>query len=165
MLHTANLMAPGGVVHSPIPGQPEGPAEPVVSASRPAARKSQIIEEEEDDEDIEEVDEFDDEEETGEPADVIHEDQDAETETIKELDNQVPEAGSPVSLRKPALEPAAELESSPVRPPRTSSLRSPPPEAAAAIAVVTGTTKLDSEEDTAAPVAADAVDTPTAKAD
>lgn len=168
MLHTANLMAPGGVVHSPIPGQPEGPAEPVVPASRPAARKSQIIEEEEDDEDIEEVDEFDDdeeEEETGEPADVIHEDQDAETETIKDSDNQVPEAGSPVSLRKPALEPAAELESSPVRPPRTSSLRSPPPEAAAAIAVVTGTTKLDSEEDTTSPVTADAVDTPTAKAD
>ncbi|KAJ5083796.1 hypothetical protein N7456_013223 [Penicillium angulare] len=146
MLNTSNLMTPGGMVHSPIPGQPEEAAEPI-PAGRPVARKSQIIEEEEDDEDIEEVDEFDDE--PGEPADAIHESHDPETEALEDSShqNQVTETGSPVSIRKPALEPAPELDSSPIRPPRSSSLRSPPPEAAAAIAVVTGATDLDPEAD------------------
>ncbi|KAJ6092940.1 hypothetical protein N7486_008229 [Penicillium sp. IBT 16267x] len=142
MLHTSNLMAPGSMVHSPIPGQPEGSVEPMVTVGRPAARKSQIIEEEEDDEDIEEVDEFDGpEEETGEPADAVDEG-DPETETIKDSADHAEETGSPASIRKPTLEPAAELESSPIRPPRSSSLRSPPPEAATAIAEVTGSNDL-----------------------
>ncbi|KAJ5785692.1 uncharacterized protein N7503_010904 [Penicillium pulvis] len=145
MLHTSNLMAPGSMVHSPIPGQPDGAIEPIVAGGRPAARKSQIIEEEEDDEDIEEVDHFDGEEETGEPADVVDED-DPETETIKDSAEVAQETGSPASIRKPALEPAAELESSPIRPPRSSSLRSPPPEAATAIAELTGSTDLQQDD-------------------
>ncbi|KAJ5709917.1 hypothetical protein N7493_009509 [Penicillium malachiteum] len=148
MLNTSNLMVAGGMVHSHIPGQPEGtPVEAILPAGRPTARKSQIIEEEEDDEDIEEVDEFDGpEEETGEPADAVLE-EDPETETIKDPETQVTETGSPVSIRKPALEPAPELDYSPIRPPRTSSLRSPPPEAAAVIAEATGANEADSQED------------------
>ncbi|KAJ5760120.1 hypothetical protein N7520_007276 [Penicillium odoratum] len=130
MLHTSNLMTPGGMVHSPLPGQSEGSSELSVPVGRPAARKSQIIEEE-DDEEIEEVDEFDGpEEETGEPADAVHE-ENPETDTIKVSTEQVEETGSPVSTRKLALEPAPELES-PTRPPRSSSLRSPPEVATAA---------------------------------
>ncbi|KAJ5647594.1 hypothetical protein N7490_003966 [Penicillium lividum] len=130
MLHTSNLMTPGGMVHSPLPGQSEGSSESNVPVGRPAARKSQIIEEE-DDEEIEEVDEFDGpEEETGEPADAFHEGN-PETDTIKDSTELVEETGSPVSTRKLALEPAPELES-PTRPPRSSSLRSPPEAATAA---------------------------------
>ncbi|KAJ5585274.1 uncharacterized protein N7459_005074 [Penicillium hispanicum] len=154
MIHTSNLMASGSMVHSPIPGQPAETCEPNVSAGRPVTRKSQIIEEEEDDEEIEEVDEFDGvEEDPGTPGDVIHHESDIieedEEETSKGSNMQVTETGSPVTTRKPALEPAAELESSPVRPPRSSSLRSPPPQAAAAIAAVTGTTEPTTQDDPA----------------
>ncbi|KAJ5947039.1 hypothetical protein N7466_000054 [Penicillium verhagenii] len=145
MLHTSNLMGSGGIIRSPAPGQSEVPGEPSHVAGRPVARKSQIIEEE-DDEEIEEVDDFDGpEEETGEPTHLIHED-DPDTDTIKDSTDQVEETGSPVSIRKPALEPAPELESSPIMPERSSSLRSPPPEAAAAIAMVTGSVDLSQYE-------------------
>lgn len=139
MLHTSNLLASGGVVHSPVPGQPAGPAEGNANAPRPSTRKSQIIEEEEDDEDIEE-----------------------EIEEVDEFDGPEEGPASPVSEQKPALEPAPDLESSPIRPPRSSSLRSPPPEAAAAIAVVTGATEVPTETDVSK--AADTTDDVAAKA-
>ncbi|KAJ5948454.1 hypothetical protein N7454_001761 [Penicillium verhagenii] len=145
MLHTSNLMGSGGIIRSPAPGQSEVPGEPSHVAGRPVARKSQIIEEE-DDEEIEEVDDFDGpEEETGEPTHLIHQD-DPDTDTIKDSAEQVEETGSPASIRKPALEPAPELEASPIIPQRSSSLRSPPPEAAAAIAMVTGSVDLSQYE-------------------
>ncbi|KAJ6135976.1 hypothetical protein N7512_001136 [Penicillium capsulatum] len=141
MLHTTNLMAPGGMVHSPVPGQPGGPEDSSANVTRPATRKSQIIEEEEDDEDIEEdieeVDEFDGPDEEPGPA-LSSDTEQPHDEPGKGADNNAPETDSPVSTRKLTLDPAPELDTSPIRPPRSSSLRSPPPEAAAAIAVVTG---------------------------
>ncbi|KAJ5085582.1 hypothetical protein N7532_010353 [Penicillium argentinense] len=138
MLHTTNLMVSGEMVRSPVPGQPVvgDEANPPIPAGRPAARKSQIIEEEEDDDgfedEIEEVDEFDGPEEDHNEA--VPKKTSRET-TIRET-SETTEPESPSSVRKPSLDPAPELESSPARPPRSSSLRSPPPEAAAAVAVV-----------------------------
>lgn len=134
MLHTSNLMVSGSVIHSPLPGQAADSGDAIPAAGRPAARKSQIIEEEEDDEgfedEIEEVDEFDGPEEDN--GTVI-----ADGEITPRVSNaQVPEASSPVSSRKLVLEPAPELESSPARPPRSSSLRSPASEAGVALADV-----------------------------
>jgi len=98
MIHTSNLVAPG-MLSSPIPGQYDG--EPNV-LGRPATRKSQIIEEEEDAEDIE--------------------------EEIEEVDDFGPEETIPAQpdedTKSTALDPALELET-PIRPPRSSSLRSP----------------------------------------
>ncbi|KAF3394277.1 Serine/threonine-protein kinase ppk16 [Penicillium rolfsii] len=131
MLHTSNLMVLGSVVHSPLPGQAADSGDAIPPTGRPAARKSQIIEEEEDDEgfedEIEEVDEFDG---PGEDIGAVV----ADGEITPQLSNaQVPEAKSPVSSRKLVLEPAPELESSPVTPPRSSSLRSPASEAGVAL--------------------------------
>lgn len=138
MIHTTNLMVSSGMVHSPLPSQPAGSAEanPTPPIGRPAARKSQIIEEEEDDgfeDEIEEVDEFEEgaEEEEG------HDGQDNQPGLAVTTDTaEASEPESPSSAHKPALEPAPELETSPSRPPRSSSLHSPPPEAAAAVAAV-----------------------------
>lgn len=134
MLHTSNLMVSGSVIHSPLPGQAADSGDAIPAATRPAARKSQIIEEEEDDEgfedEIEEVDEFD-----GPEEDIGTVAADGGV-SPREPTAQVPEPSSPVSGRKPALEPAPELESSPARPPRSSSLRSPPSEAAVSLADV-----------------------------
>lgn len=134
MLHTSNLMVSGSVIHSPLPGQAADSGDAIPAAGRPAARKSQIIEEEEDDEgfedEIEEVDEFDGPEE--DIGTVV-----ADGEITPRVSNaQVPEASSPVSSRKLVLEPAPELESSPARPPRSSSLRSPTSETGVALADV-----------------------------
>ncbi|KAJ5678641.1 hypothetical protein N7462_006885 [Penicillium macrosclerotiorum] len=140
MIHTSNLLVSGGVVHSPVPGQAGNSGEPNAVQGRPAARKSQIIEEEEDDEnfeeEIEEVDEFDDLEEDAETIHAIESEQHKE-DVAQEPAIQATDAGSPVSSGK-ALDPAPELDtdSSP-RPPRSSSLQSPPPEAAIALATVT----------------------------
>lgn len=138
MLHTSNPMVSGSMIHSPLPGQADN-GNAIPTTGRPAARKSQIIEEEEDDEgsfedEMEEVEEFDGPEvDLGTPV--------AEGDaTPRESTADVPEAGSPVSDRKPALEPAPELESSPVRPPRSSSLGSPPSEAALSLAEVVSET-------------------------
>ncbi|KAF4762613.1 hypothetical protein HAV15_007037 [Penicillium sp. str.  len=113
MIHTTNLMVSGGVANSPIPGQPVNTS-PDIVAGRPVARKSQIIEEEEDvegiEEEIEEVDEFD---EPGTPGDFVTPDEHPADET-----------GSPSSGRTP-FAPIPNLETSPLRPPRSSSLRSP----------------------------------------
>jgi hypothetical protein len=83
-------------------------------AARPAARKSQIIEEEEDAEDeYEEVDTFTGtEEEPASPIGVINSD--------------LSGAGFSDQPSKPVLEPAPDLDSSPLRPPRSSSLRAAP---------------------------------------
>lgn len=145
MVHTSNLMASGGMVHSPLPGQSPGDGESSGSTGRPAARKSQIIEEEEDaeqvEEEIEEVEEFE------EDVTAVHSENDQPADDAAEDTAQVTETGSPVSGRKPALEPAPDLESSPI-PPRSSSLRSPPPKAAAAaIAAVTGTSESTDQAD------------------
>jgi hypothetical protein len=135
MLHTSNLMVSGGsTVHSPLPGQAAGSGDAIPAVARPAARKSQIIEEEEDDEgfedEIEEVEEFDD---ANEDIGTVSAEGDV---TPRVSTTQVPEAGSPVSSRKLVLEPAPELESSPARPPRSSSLRSPTSETGVALAGV-----------------------------
>ncbi|OQE25430.1 hypothetical protein PENSTE_c006G00341 [Penicillium steckii] len=136
MIHTTNLMVSSGMVHSPVPGQPAGSAEanPKPPVGRPAARKSQIIEEEEDDgfeDEIEEVDEFEEEDEGHDGQDSTQPGLAVTTDTVV-----ASEPESPSSVHKPALDPAPELETSPSRPPRSSSLRSPPPEAAAAVAAV-----------------------------
>lgn len=150
-------MVSSGMMHSPVPGQPLGaPGEASISAARPAARKSQIIEEEEDDDgfedEIEEVDEFEDIEEdhpnANQPDETIQESSLAENENTKDT-TKAAEPASPSSTHQPALEPAPELESSPVRPPRSSSLRSPPPEAAAAVAAVITNETETADETTA----------------
>lgn len=147
-------MASGGMVHSPLPGQAPGDDENA-PAGRPTTRKSQIIEEEgvgDIEEEIEEVEEFEEDiaavrPETDKPED------DAAKGTA--------EAGSPISNHKPALEPAPELESSPIHPPRSSSLRSLPPEAAAAISHVTGTSiSTTQDEDSNQTAAATCEDAP-----
>jgi hypothetical protein len=145
MIHTTNLTVSSGMVHSPVPGQPVEASQSLPPVGRPAARKSQIIEEEEDDgfeDEIEEVDEFDG------PGEEVEEDDGQtghdETQTLRESNRSMKEAetaeatepSTPASTHKSALEPAAELESSPLRPPRSSSLNSPPPETAAAVAAV-----------------------------
>jgi hypothetical protein len=138
MLHTSNSTAPAGVLHSPVPGQPD--EESSVPAGRPVARKSQIIEEEEDaeevDEEIEEVDEFDGPEDESGPA--------------------LPEKDPKTS----ALEPAPELEASPIRPPRSSSLRSPRSKTDAMIAVVAESTESKPEDTTATEHTGDAAAEP-----
>lgn len=96
-----------------MPGQPMDTSGPDLAPGRPAARKSQIIEEEEDvegiEEEIEEVDEF--EEPTTPGGFFTPDEQPAETE-------------SPSSGRTP-FDPILNLDTSPLRPPRSSSLRSP----------------------------------------
>ncbi|KAJ5670276.1 uncharacterized protein N7477_005639 [Penicillium maclennaniae] len=118
MIHTSNLTTTQGTLHPPLPGQPED--ETSVSMGRPVARKSQIIEEEEDDEEIEEVDDFDGPEDTG---------------------PEVPEKDTAV----PVLEPAPQLETGPILPPRSSSLRSPPSKADVLISAVTGSPEPNPE--------------------
>jgi hypothetical protein len=86
-----------------------------VSAVRPAARKSQIIEEEEDDDGIEEVDEFDDPVTPGTPGDMVISDRDVTPKVSIELE----------SPGRTPFAPVPNLETSPLRPPRSSSLRSP----------------------------------------
>lgn len=162
MIHTFNLVPPGGMVHSPLPGQSPGGGEPSAPAGRPAARKSQIIEEEEDteqiEEEIEEVEEFEE--------DVTAENE-PPVDDAAQNSGQATETGSPVSGRKPALEPAANLETGPI-PPRSSSLRSPP-KAAAAIADVTGTgestTQADARDAQAADFAGEAAAKPVTSSD
>jgi hypothetical protein len=150
MIHTSNLMVSSGMVHSPVPGQPVEASESIPPVGRPAARKSQIIEEEEDDgfeDEIEEVEEFEGEEE--------EEEEDGRAghgETLQESSQSIKETaeaevpGSPASTHKNVLEPAAELETSPLRPPRSSSLRSPTPETAAAVAAVIANETADDAE-------------------
>jgi hypothetical protein len=160
MIHTSNLMGPGGMVHSPLPGQSPGDGEPSAPAGRPAARKSQIIEEEEDaeqiEEEIEEVEEFE------EDVTAVHSESEQPVDDATQDSAQVAETGSPVSGRKPALEPAPDLESSPI-PPRSSSLRSPPPKAAAAIAAVTGTSESTAQADAPSDQAVDSAGKAAAK--
>ncbi|CAG8057231.1 unnamed protein product [Penicillium olsonii] len=124
MLHTSNLMVSNGTASSPIAGQPVNPSDSDVSVGRPVARKSQIIEEEEDDDGVEEdldevdeVDEFDDPGTPGTPGDmVISDDQNDTTPKVSvELD----------SPSRTPFAPVPNLETSPLRPPRSSSLRSP----------------------------------------
>lgn len=139
MIHTSNLMTPQGTLHSPLPGQPEAERESSVPlGGRPVARKSQIIEEEEDDEEIEEVDDFDG------PEDAAPE---------------VPEKDT----LGPVLEPAPELEMSPVRPPRSSSLRSPPSIGDVAISTVTESSEPNPMDTTATEYTGDATEPATTK--
>lgn len=119
MIHTSNLMVSGGTVSSPVPGQ-VNTSDPDIPVARPAARKSQIIEEEEDDgieEEIEEVDEFDDPGTPGTPGDLVIPD-DHREETPKVSMEEGSEGKRPFA-------PVPNLETSPLRPPRSSSLRSP----------------------------------------
>lgn len=84
----------------------------------PTTRKSQIIEEEEDVEDIEEVDTF------GGPADAMNlQDSFSSPVDVTAADMKPDESD------KPGLAPPPELDSSPGRPPRSSSLRASQPEA------------------------------------
>ncbi|KAL4808544.1 hypothetical protein BDV18DRAFT_101401 [Aspergillus unguis] len=106
LIHTANLMASGGMASE----YPNGVDPPALKAARPATRKSQIIEEEEDAEgEYEEVDAFTGtEDEPASPTGVISDHADAENTP---------------GHKQPVLEPAPDLDSSPLRPPRSSSLR------------------------------------------
>ncbi|KAL4881486.1 hypothetical protein BJY04DRAFT_189082 [Aspergillus karnatakaensis] len=110
MVHTANLMASGGMA-SEYPNGDLMLDGPSAKATRPVARKSQIIEEEEDPEDeYEEVDTFTGtEEEPASPVGVVSSD--------------VPDRDNLRGRSPPVLEPAPDLDSSPLRPPRSSSLR------------------------------------------
>jgi hypothetical protein len=110
MVHTANLMASGGMA-SEFPNGDIRVDGPSAKAVRPVARKSQIIEEEEDAEDeYEEVDTFTGtEEEPASPVGVNG----SELPGMDDLRGRSP----------PVLKPAPDLDSSPLRPPRSSSLR------------------------------------------
>lgn len=142
MLHTSNLMATGGTVHSPLPCPMPGSND---STGRSAARKSQIIEEEEDVEEIEEeIEEV--EEEEFETTAVLPEDEQPTTEAVKTT-AQPTETGSPSTERKPALEPAPELDSSPIMHPLSPSLQSEGSEMAAAIAAVISTNETLTPDD------------------
>ncbi|KAL6235172.1 hypothetical protein BDW75DRAFT_210427 [Aspergillus navahoensis] len=110
MLHVANLVASGGMT-SEYPNGDIRMGVPALKAARPTTRKSQIIEEEEDAEDeYEEVDAFTGtEEEPASPTGVVSS-----------------EVSDPDHFRgrgHPVLEPAPDLGPSPLRPPRSSSLR------------------------------------------
>ncbi|KAI9039091.1 non-specific serine/threonine protein kinase [Aspergillus affinis] len=118
MSHTANLMVSSGIAAPEFPHDEIAVAAPAAGAARPAARKSQIIEEEEDledDDDFEEVDAFTGtEDEPGSPIDVVSSDDNLKTVSL---------TGSPGRNCKPALAPAPDLDTSPLRPPRSSSLK------------------------------------------
>ncbi|PYH82064.1 serine/threonine protein kinase [Aspergillus uvarum CBS 121591] len=119
MIHTANLMVSGGVAASQY-SQVDYGAEGSVAANavRPAARKSQIIEEEDLEEDIEEVDTFSGlEDDPGSPVDLVKPD---DYLGLEHTDGSLSEP-----TRKPALAPAPDFDASP-RPPRSSSLTTPP---------------------------------------
>lgn len=126
MMHTANLMASGGMPGIPVPEFPHENAtmDPAhgPSKARPAARKSQIIEEEEDmaEDDIEEVETFDSpDEDPGSPVDAIIRPE----EESKPFESPTGSpAGSPTQFQK-SLAPAPDIDTSPLRPPRSSSLK------------------------------------------
>ncbi|KAL4896439.1 hypothetical protein BDV59DRAFT_170651 [Aspergillus ambiguus] len=125
MIHTANLMVSGGISAPEYPESEVDAADSSAGAVRPAARKSQIIEEEEDmEEDIEEVDTFTGtEEDPGSPVEAGRQQSPSAAEQS---------GGSPGQTRKPALAPAPNIDPVSVRPPRSSSLRSPRPGSSAA---------------------------------
>ncbi|KAL2864591.1 non-specific serine/threonine protein kinase [Aspergillus lucknowensis] len=112
MVHTGH-MASGGFPPTEFPQADVRMDGPTLKAARPATRKSQIIEEEEGAEDeYEEVDTFTGTEE--EPA-----------SPIGLASSDPPDADLSGRASKPVLEPAPDLDSSPIRPPRSSSLRAP----------------------------------------
>lgn len=117
MMHTANLMVSGGMASSEFPKSGAVDEEPTTA---PAPRKSQIIEEEEDiEEDIEEVDTF------GGPADAMNvlESQSSPVEIITPAADTAKTPDESLGQDKPGLAPPPDLDSSPTRPPRSSSLR------------------------------------------
>lgn len=125
MAHTANLMLSGGIGSPSLNGKLD--TEDISATSgRPAARRSQIIVEEEDieDEDIEEVDAFSGPEDH---TTVLEDDQDSQGDQVKAGYNSNADGSgltlSPDSGQRPALAPSPELGPSPIRPPRSSSLR------------------------------------------
>lgn len=120
MLHTAHLMASGGMAATEFPHDNAAmDSAHGASKARPATRKSQIIEEEEDmaEEDIEEVDTFSGpDEDPGSPVDAI----------IKPEEKSKPfdcSNDSAAKCQKPSLAPAPDIDTSPLRPPRSSSLK------------------------------------------
>ncbi|KAJ5215026.1 hypothetical protein N7468_010705 [Penicillium chermesinum] len=127
-VQTVNLMGSGGPVYSPVSGPTAEAGEPSLKPERAVARKSQIIEEEEDDEfleeEIEEVDEFDGPEDPGELelavpiADPLEDLAEGPEATEKVEAETEADSGS---VRKFGLDPAPELTSTPIRPPRSSS--------------------------------------------
>lgn len=125
MLHTSNFMG-SGMTSSPVAGQPVNTSEPNIAAGRPVARKSQIIEEEEDMDGIQEDDEETDGDgfvtDPGTPGDAVNPYDHLEDTTPRVSVDR--EAGSPSGGKTP-LAPTPGLENSPLRPPRSSSLRSP----------------------------------------
>jgi hypothetical protein len=120
MLHTAHLMA-SGVMPAPELPHDNAALDSAHGASkvRAATRKSQIIEEEEDmlEEDIEEVETFDGpDEDPGSPVDAIIRPE----EESKPFDCS---SDSAAESQKPSLAPAPDIDTSPLRPPRSSSLK------------------------------------------
>lgn len=124
MMHTANLMASGGMAGPEFPKSGTVDEEPVPEP--PMTRKSQIIEEDME-EDIEEVDTF------GGPGDhtVLQDSQTSPVEIVKPADDAmvvVPAGESSGQDYKPVLAPPPDLDSNPIRLPRSSSLRASWPE-------------------------------------
>lgn len=123
-MHTANLMASGGIAGPEFPKSGPMDEEPV--AEPPMTRQSQIIEEDME-EDVEEVDTF------GGPGDhaVLQDSQLSPVEIVKPADDAmvvVPAGESSEQDHKPVLAPPPDLDSSPIRLPHSSSLRASWPE-------------------------------------
>ncbi|KAJ9267333.1 hypothetical protein DTO195F2_566 [Paecilomyces variotii] len=130
MIHTANLFASSGMGTPGLPAGEQSSEGAGNSLGRPRARKSQIIEEEEDieDEEIEEVDAFSPLPERDTSFDTARRSEEIST-SLQEGKGKEPDASLTAEQEakdsKPVLAPAPDLDSSPVRPPRTSSLGAP----------------------------------------
>lgn len=139
MAHASNLMASGVGLGPSFARNEANIGALTVEKLRPATRKSQIIEEEEgmvEEEEIEEVDNFSGPEDvpvspTEGSAKVLAEafHCEAESKSNGGDGNESLRSVSPTPTRKPGLAPAPDLEASPLRSPRSSSLRAAQPEA------------------------------------
>lgn len=159
MIHTANLFASSGMGTPGLPAGEQSSEGASNSMGRARARKSQIIEEEEDmeEEDIEEVDAFSPDPERDTSFDTARRSEEVSA-ILQEEKGKEPET-SPTAVReakdtKPVLAPAPDLDSSPVRPPRTSSLGAPKaadPDTVSPAASREGTPATSAGEDTKLP--------------
>lgn len=130
MMHTANLMTSGGIAGPEFPKSEAMNEEADGTVPEPPmTRKSQIIEEDMEEDAIEEVDTFGGPEEHAN----LQDSHTSPVEIVKPADDAILETGGESSGpdNKPVLAPPPDLDSSPIRPPRSSSLRASRPEAEA----------------------------------